>query len=295
MSYSLLKHTSVSSLYQVGKGYCVLGRYQDAVNVLKEVVKRKQGFADAHFFLGVAYHELAEKSLAMNEWQVLKELNQEMANELYSKYLDESESKRSILEGKKEINQNKQNDKDREIKNKNLKKPSMFVFDTPTFQKLVRSKIAWGVLIYIVIVVWSSLASNNNTQNFSSEKPNSSSQTSSGNINGTGQYRCSTYHLGKAQALEPGLNVKAQLDIESADLTRASSNLKSLESKIKGMHVDKNSQTSLVNYNQMVDSYNARLRSLKSRAANFDRKNKLFNGQVDAHNKYLDDNCTGAR
>jgi len=291
LQFNPRRFASINSLFQVGKNYCAIGRYQEALSVLKDVVDKKQDHADAHFQLGLVYHKLGDKSSAMNEWLTLKNLNQDMANELYSKSFTETESSdaKSKTDNSKDAPKHSaQNNKQED----NFKKPS--IFESPTFKRLVRNKTAWIITGVVLLIIWGAITDNNkrtSSSSGSSYQPSTNKESNYGN----GQYRCSSYHIGKANALEPDSTVKTQLDTEETNLNKLADELKSLKRTIESTRVNEYSQESINRYNRLVDSHNKKMKTLKTRATDFDNKNAAFNKQIDAYNKYLDDNCTKAR
>jgi protein O-mannosyl-transferase len=69
----------------IGVAYNSLGRYQDAIESYKQAIKIKPDYADAHYNLGVAYLEMGDKNSALAEFNILKSLNSELANNLFKK------------------------------------------------------------------------------------------------------------------------------------------------------------------------------------------------------------------
>lgn len=61
-----------------------LGNYQSAIESYKEAIRLKPDFAEAHYYLGVVYLKVDDRSNALEEYNILKNLNKELANELFN-------------------------------------------------------------------------------------------------------------------------------------------------------------------------------------------------------------------
>lgn len=70
--------------YNLGVACGVLGRYQESINSFKQAVRIKPDFADAHFNLGVTYLITGDKALAVQEYEILKTLDNQKADQLYN-------------------------------------------------------------------------------------------------------------------------------------------------------------------------------------------------------------------
>jgi protein O-mannosyl-transferase len=68
----------------LGVAYYKLGRYQDAIEANKQAIRIKPDFVLAHYNLGVAYLVTGDKSSALEEYEVLKTLDIEQANNLFN-------------------------------------------------------------------------------------------------------------------------------------------------------------------------------------------------------------------
>jgi Flp pilus assembly protein TadD/4-amino-4-deoxy-L-arabinose transferase-like glycosyltransferase len=66
----------------LGIAYSNLGRYEEAINALKRAIKIKPDYANAHFALGFTYLSSGDKHSAMEEYEILKTLDAQMANNL---------------------------------------------------------------------------------------------------------------------------------------------------------------------------------------------------------------------
>jgi tetratricopeptide (TPR) repeat protein len=66
----------------LGNTYYALGRYTEAIDAFKQSIKIKPDDAEAYNNLGVAYLAIGDKNSALAEYNILKSLNAEMANNL---------------------------------------------------------------------------------------------------------------------------------------------------------------------------------------------------------------------
>ena len=70
--------------YNLGVACGVLGRHQEAINSFKQAVSIKPDFVEAHYNLGITYLLNGDKSLALEEYRILKTLGAEQADQLYN-------------------------------------------------------------------------------------------------------------------------------------------------------------------------------------------------------------------
>jgi len=64
--------------------YFKLGRHQEAVKAFKQTIFLKPDFADAHYNLGIIFLFLHNKGSALEEYKILKDLNQDKGDELFN-------------------------------------------------------------------------------------------------------------------------------------------------------------------------------------------------------------------
>ncbi len=66
----------------LGNAYYKAARYAEAVEAYKAAIAIKHDYAEAHFSLGVAYLTQGNRSAAKAEYDILKNLNPQLANQL---------------------------------------------------------------------------------------------------------------------------------------------------------------------------------------------------------------------
>jgi len=60
-----------------------LGYNEDAIEAYKQAILIDADYATAHNALGFAYYKIGDKNSALNEYKILKELDINLANELF--------------------------------------------------------------------------------------------------------------------------------------------------------------------------------------------------------------------
>jgi Flp pilus assembly protein TadD len=68
----------------LGIAYGQLGRFAEAIQAFKQAIKISPDNAALHFTLGSVYLEAGDKDSAAKEYEILKTLDAEKANELLS-------------------------------------------------------------------------------------------------------------------------------------------------------------------------------------------------------------------
>src|SRR6266571_721923 len=68
----------------LGAAYGHLGRPREAVAAYQQAIRLKPDYADAHLNLGVAYLILGDRDLALEEYKILRTLDQNLADDLFS-------------------------------------------------------------------------------------------------------------------------------------------------------------------------------------------------------------------
>ena len=68
--------------YDKGASYFDVGDYDKAIGAYKQVITIQPHNASAHFNLGYAYFLIGNKGAALDEYEILKSLDQDLANKL---------------------------------------------------------------------------------------------------------------------------------------------------------------------------------------------------------------------
>ena len=61
-----------------------MGQYEDAMGAYKQAIRLKPDSVKAHLDLGMAYLKVGDKGSALEEFKILKKLDQESANRLFN-------------------------------------------------------------------------------------------------------------------------------------------------------------------------------------------------------------------
>ncbi|HKK83055.1 MAG TPA: tetratricopeptide repeat protein, partial [Atribacterota bacterium] len=69
--------------YALGWSYGKLQDYEQAKKSFQETIRIQPDYVYAHYGLGIAYLSLGERNLALEEYKILKELDNEIANLLF--------------------------------------------------------------------------------------------------------------------------------------------------------------------------------------------------------------------
>ena len=78
-----LDPTHVRTYNNLGIIYAKQGFHEDSIEVFKQAIRINPDFVLAHFNLGISYFLIGDKSSALNEYKILKELDIDKANELF--------------------------------------------------------------------------------------------------------------------------------------------------------------------------------------------------------------------
>lgn len=68
----------------IGECNFQLRRYQEAIEAFKQAIRINPDFAEAHYSLGLVYVELGDKSSALEAYKILKNLDSDLARELFN-------------------------------------------------------------------------------------------------------------------------------------------------------------------------------------------------------------------
>jgi tetratricopeptide (TPR) repeat protein len=72
-----------SAYYNLGTAYNSLSLYEDAIEACKQAIRIDPDFANAHLNLGFSCLQIGDKSSALNEYKILKNLDIDKANKLF--------------------------------------------------------------------------------------------------------------------------------------------------------------------------------------------------------------------
>jgi tetratricopeptide (TPR) repeat protein len=70
--------------YNLGNVYIDSGKYQEAIGAFKQAIRIKPDYAEAHYNLGGAYIFMNDKDSAVEVYNILKDLDEELANKLFN-------------------------------------------------------------------------------------------------------------------------------------------------------------------------------------------------------------------
>lgn len=79
-----LKPDDVRVLLLLGIAYDSLGEFRNEIQAYKQAIRIKPDYADAHYGLGNAYINIHDNNAALEEYKILKELDVELANNLFN-------------------------------------------------------------------------------------------------------------------------------------------------------------------------------------------------------------------
>ena len=79
-----IKPDDAKAFLNLGFSYGELNRYKEAIEVCKEAIRIKPDFAEAHYNLGEAYLKAKRKKKAIEQYEILKNLDSELANKLFN-------------------------------------------------------------------------------------------------------------------------------------------------------------------------------------------------------------------
>ena len=77
------RKSGAEAYYNLGREYFALGRDEDAIEALKQVIRINPDNAKVRFHLALVYLLLGDKGSALEEYKILKDLNKDLANELF--------------------------------------------------------------------------------------------------------------------------------------------------------------------------------------------------------------------
>ena len=78
-----LNPANASSYAELGGAYILIGQFDDAINSCKTAIRCQPGDARSHLILGCAYLKAKDRAAALDEYAILKKIDQEKADELF--------------------------------------------------------------------------------------------------------------------------------------------------------------------------------------------------------------------
>ncbi len=70
--------------FALGIAYGSSGMFEEAVEACEQAIKIDPDYKDAHYTLGVGYVAVGDRSSALEQYKILKELDTELANDLFN-------------------------------------------------------------------------------------------------------------------------------------------------------------------------------------------------------------------
>jgi len=70
--------------FALGYYYEEAGLHREAIEAYKQAIRIKPDYAEAHVILGVIYLSLGDRSSALGEYKILKDIDTEQANKLFN-------------------------------------------------------------------------------------------------------------------------------------------------------------------------------------------------------------------
>jgi tetratricopeptide (TPR) repeat protein len=67
----------------LGRAYLKAGKFKEAIESFKQALRIDPDHAEAHFYLGCVYFIMEDRGSALEEYNILKDLDGEMANNLF--------------------------------------------------------------------------------------------------------------------------------------------------------------------------------------------------------------------
>lgn len=156
------------------------------------------------------------------------------------------------------------------------------------------TKIASGIIIGVIVIFILYLASTSTNSKKTTYLSPSQSNTANVYSTSTGNYRCSPSYESILKNMEPSILDKISIDKDEKALDDTAKSIEVLRNRIKTTSVNKHSQTSIDNYNNMVNEHNSKLRSFNKTLKQYKTNLQQFNAGVDKYNAYLDKNCSKA-
>jgi tetratricopeptide (TPR) repeat protein len=78
-----IDHDYVKAHCNLGIAYGKSGKYKEAIDAFKQAIRINTDYAEAHFNLGVACHYSNDRNSALEQYEILKNLDPYLANLLF--------------------------------------------------------------------------------------------------------------------------------------------------------------------------------------------------------------------
>jgi tetratricopeptide (TPR) repeat protein len=78
-----IKPDEASVLYNLGIAYVKMGNQAKAIELLREAFRLDSDFTMAHYALGVAYFKAGNRGSALDEYKILRDVDNKLANKLF--------------------------------------------------------------------------------------------------------------------------------------------------------------------------------------------------------------------
>jgi Tfp pilus assembly protein PilF len=78
------KIESAKKMFDLGISHFSNNRFEDAISHFRKSIQMRQDYAEAHHYLGLAYFYTNKKSMAIEQYEILRSLDVQLANKLYN-------------------------------------------------------------------------------------------------------------------------------------------------------------------------------------------------------------------
>lgn len=154
--------------------------------------------------------------------------------------------------------------------------------------------LAFVLLVVLALVVFNVNSGNNSETTDRSNPDTASSQPnvlsapqSNDDYIAVGQYLCSRSHHNTVQNLKPDQTEEQAIKANEARLKTEIDEIKRLNAEIDSYEIDRDSQSSIDNYNNLVNDYNSRIKLHRINVADQKKRIDNYNVQVETYNNYL--------
>jgi tetratricopeptide (TPR) repeat protein len=78
-----IQPNDAEAYYNMGIACRGLGNINEAIESFKQAIRIKPSYIEAHYNLGVAYMEMGKRDSSLQEYEILKELDKDLADRLF--------------------------------------------------------------------------------------------------------------------------------------------------------------------------------------------------------------------